>query len=464
MTNKPEHFAQCGAKLQKIFNMRKFLYIITCFFAIILLGCDNSSSTTAPSSVAKLNAFSFAKVDSMPGLAQAVFTVEERLDTGLVWNKDSMLYGTDLHRVVPRFVFAATPSASSLIFPDTVCLLTGYDTLDFTKTPIYLSIRSADKTNTKVYEIRPTVHQVDPDLYTWEKIFDGFGVAEDAEQRVVEQNGDFVMIVSNGFELKVYRSPDGSNWGPEEAPTGLPAGTKVRQIISDGETLYYAQEQTIYTSTDGIIWIATPVSEEVVTMLLYWNEEVWVLTQKEGWKYELATFDDEGLHLSGLKPMEEFPVSDFATICFQSPSGRERAMIIGGFAENGKSLNTRWHLEYSDHPLPNGQYRMEEFSIDRPQFTSMTGISVVWYNNRMLLFGGVDDKMSYFGRDILISTDEGLTWTKADSTKNQLPEVYQARQKQSAIVRDNNIYLFGGQDRNTTYSDVYRGRLNSIDW
>ena len=287
--------------------MRKFLYIITCFFAIILLGCDNSSSTTAPSSVAKLNAFSFAKVDTMPGLAQAVFTVEERLDTGLVWNKDSMLYGTDLHRVVPRFVFAATPSASSLIFPDTVCLLTGYDTLDFTKTPIYLSIRSADKTNTKVYEIRPTVHQVDPDLYTWEKIFDGFGVAEDAEQRVVEQNGDFVMIVSNGFELKVYRSPDGSNWGPEEAPTGLPAGTKVRQIISDGETLYYAQEQTIYTSTDGITWIATPVSEEVVTMLLYWNEEVWVLTQKEGWKYELATFDDEGLHLSGLKPMEEFP-------------------------------------------------------------------------------------------------------------------------------------------------------------
>ena len=129
--------------------MRKFLYILTCFFALLLIGCDNSGSTTVPSSVARLSAFSFAKADSMPGLAQAVFTVEERLDTGLVWNKDSMLYGTDLHRVVPRFVFAATPSASSLIFPDTVCLLTGYDTLDFTKSPIYLSIRSADKKNIK---------------------------------------------------------------------------------------------------------------------------------------------------------------------------------------------------------------------------------------------------------------------------------------------------------------------------
>lgn len=443
--------------------MRKFLYIIACFFAIILIGCDNSSSTTTPSSVAKLNAFSFAKADSMPGLAKAVFTVEERLDTGLVWNKDSMLYGTDLHRVVPRFVFAATPSASSLIFPDTVCLLTGYDTLDFTKTPIYLSIRSADKANTKVYEIRPTVHQQDPDLYTWTKIFDGFGVQEDAEQRVVEQNGDFVMIVSNGFELRVYRSPDGADWSAPTAPVGLPAGTKVRQIISDGETLYYAQEQTIYTSEDGITWTPTPVGTEVVTMLLYWNEEVWVLTRKDK-QYELGTFSAGVLLMSGLKPTDEFPVSDFATICFHSPNGRERAMILGGFAENGKSLNTRWHLEYSEHPYPDGQYRMEEFSIDRPQFSSMTGISVVWYNDRMLLFGGVDDKMTYFGRDILVSTDEGLTWTKADTAKNQLPEVYQARQKQSAIVRDNNIYLFGGQDRHTTYSDVYRGRLNSIDW
>ena len=72
--------------------------------------------------------------------------------------------------------------------------------------------------------------------------------------------------------------------------------------------------------------------------------------------------------------------------------------------------------------------------------------------------------MSYFGRDILCSKNEGLTWEKADTTKNRLPEVYQARQKQSAIVRDNNIYLFGGQDATKTYSDVYKGRLNSIDW
>ena len=68
--------------------------------------------------------------------------------------------------------------------------------------------------------------------------------------------------------------------------------------------------------------------------------------------------------------------------------------------------------------------------------------------------------MSYFGREILISEDEGLNWIQADTLKNQLPAVYQARQKQSAIVRDNDIYLFGGQDAQTTYSDVYKGRFS----
>ena len=202
---------------------------------------------------------------------------------------------------------------------------------------------------------------------------------------------------------------------------------------------------------------------DVVTMLFYWNDNVWALVDNDG--YELAVMDiDFALQLSGLRPEGEFPISDFGTVTFRSASLRERAMIIGGFAENGKSLNTRWNLEYSGHTPENNGYRLQEFSIDRPYFTSLTGISVISYNNQLLLFGGVDEKMSYFGREIMISNNEGLTWDQADTTKNRLPEVYQARQKQSAIVRGSYIYLFGGQDAKITYSDVYRGKLNSIDW
>ena len=444
--------------------MRKFFYIIIAFLAFGLCACNNgSTSSTTTSSVAKLKTFAFAKNDSMPGLAKAVFTIEERLDTGWVYNKDSMLFGTRLDTVVPRFTFAATPSKAFLTFPDTVVILTGYDTLNFNKRPIYLTITSSDKSTTKVYEIEARVHQADPDLYVWEQLTDCIYPLDDSEQRVVELNDLFVMMVSNGFDLSCFASADGAEWMSPGDPTGLPAGTKVRQIISDSTTLYYAQDSTIYTSTDAVNWIAHPVPYGVVTMLLYWKEQVWVLALNND-KYEFATFEDGTLTLTGVQPDGEFPISDFATVTFQSASERDRAMIIGGFAENGRSLNTRWNIEYSKHIHENNGFRVEEYSIDRPAFTSLTGISVINYDKKLLLFGGVDENMNYFGRDIMISTDEGLNWTIADTTKNQLPEVYQARQKQTAIVRDNNIYLFGGQDAFVTYSDVYIGRLNSIDW
>lgn len=442
--------------------MRKLLYIFIAISLLIFTGCDNATTSSTPSSVAKLSGFTFAKNDSMPGLAAAVFTIEERLDTGMVWNKDSILFGTRLDSVVPKFTFAATPSSAVLTFPDTVVRLTGYDTLNFNKQPIYLTIRSADKSTTKVYEIKPTVHQVDPELYTWTQLTSSIYPPDDSEQRVVELENDFVMVVSNGFELNAFRSANGATWTDLGEPIGLPAGTKVRQIISDGYMLYYGQDSKVYTSTDAITWTAHDVAYPVVTMLLYWNNENWALVLNNG--YELATYEGGVLTLTGLKPDDNFPVSDFAAVTFQSPSWRERAMIIGGFAENGLSLNTRWNLEYSEHTKENNGYRLQEFSIDRPSFKSLTGVSVIQYDDELLMFGGVDGKMNYFGRDILHSVDEGLNWTLVDTTKNRLPEVYRARQKQSAIVRDNCIYLFGGQDATKTYSDVYRGRLSSIDW
>lgn len=441
--------------------MKRILYTGIVLCVVFMAACENKTTTPVTSSVARLTSFSFAKNDSMPGLNQAVFTIEERLDTGLVWNKDSMLFGTRLDTVVPKFGFAATPGAAFLTMGDTTISLTGYDTLNFNKRPVYLTVRSSDKTVTKVYEIKATVHQVNPDLYEWQRLTDGIYPADDSEQRVVELGLDFVMISSNGFALHAYKSADGVAWTDIGQPSGLPAGTKVRQIISDGQTLYYGQGNMVYTSADGVTWTAHSVSWQVITMLMNWNGKVWALVENDG--YELATFAENALTLSGLKPAGEFPVSDFAAVCFMSPSGRPRAMIIGGFAENGRSLNTRWNIEYSTHQV-GGTYRMEEFSIDRPKFESLTGISVIWYNNQLQLFGGVNADMRYFGRDILLSNNEGLTWTKADSALNRLPSVYQARQKQTAIVRGSYIYLFGGQDKTTTYSDVYRGKLNSIDW
>lgn len=440
--------------------MKRFLPLIG-LILIGLAGCDDKTSTTTKSSVAQLTAFSFTANSKYPGLAAASFKVEERLDTGLVHNLDSIMYGTPLDSVVPKFTFAATPGSAVMQTPDTTIVLGGSDTINFEKQPLYLTVKSQDGKNTKVYELRAYVHQVDPDLYHWEQLCPQV-LTDNSEQRVVALGNRFVLVSNNGFRTSAYISTDGITWSDRQTPSGLPDGCHVRRIISDGSTLYYADSLTLYTSADALSWMASDYTGSgfcIRNMLMTWNDTVWAIVE-DSQGLVLAKMQDNTLKPTALRPRSDFPVSDFATVCFENAAGRARAMVVGGRAKSGAVLNSRWNLEFS----PVVGYRMQNFSIDRPAFADLTGASVIWYNHQLLMFGGVDADMQYLGRDILVSNDEGLTWTAADSAKNFLPDVYNARQKQSVLVRDNAIYVFGGEQQDRTFSDVYRGKLNSIDW
>ena len=438
--------------------MKRFLPLIG-LILIGLAGCDDKTSTTTKSSVAQLTAFSFTANSKYPGLAAASFKVEERLDTGLVHNLDSIMYGTPLDSVVPKFTFAATPGSAVMQTPDTTIVLGGSDTINFEKQPLYLTVKSQDGKNTKVYELRAYVHQVDPDLYHWEQLCPQV-LTDNSEQRVVALGNRFVLVSNNGFRTSAYISTDGITWSDRQTPSGLPDGCHVRRIISDGSTLYYADSLTLYTSADALSWMASDYTGSgfcIRNMLMTWNDTVWAIVE-DSQGLVLAKMQDNTLKPTALRPRSDFPVSDFATVCFENAAGRARAMVVGGRAKSGAVLNSRWNLEFS----PVVGYRMQNFSIDRPAFADLTGASVIWYNHQLLMFGGVDADMQYLGRDILVSNDEGLTWTA--SAKNSLPDVYNARQKQSVLVRDNAIYVFGGEQQDRTFSDVYRGKLNSIDW
>lgn len=446
--------------------MKSFLPVIAVVLAIGLSGCKRSTSTIANSSVAQLTAFYFSANSQYPGLGSATFKVEERLDTGLVYNPDSILYGTPLDSVIPKFTFAATPGSATLTTPDTVIVLTGADTIDFRRQPIYLTITSSDGTNTKVYAICATVHQIDPDYVQWVQLTPQIYPSDNSEQKTVLLKDEFVLLKHNGFSNRVYTSSDAVTWIDKGVPTGLPVDCRVRGIISDNQTLYYVDSTHLYSSQDAQTWTVTDYTGKgfsLKSMLMYWNDTIWAVA-KQGSSSILMKMQDGELRPTRLLPKSAFPISDFAAVAFKNASLRNRAMILGGYSEDGAALNSRWNLEFSPTIPTLDGYRMQNFSIDRPSFNSLTGVSVVWYNKDLYMFGGVDADLQYAGREILISTDEGMTWRAVDSTKNYIPEPYSARQKQSVIVRDNCIYVIGGESATETYSDVYRGKLNSIDW
>lgn len=443
-------------------------YILLAIMSIGLISCNNSTTETPKSDVAQLTAFWFADIKSMPGLAEAKFKIDERIDTGLVTNQikitDSIRYGTSLKKVVPKFTFAASPGSASMHLGDTTIELGGMDTLDFTRTPIYLTIVSSDLSKTKVYEIKTTVHTVDPDLYKWQTLTTSAFIPEDEEQQVVMLGNKFYWFSNNGFANTLYSSADATTW-TKQTVSGLPSVCHVKGILSHKDKLYYVDTTKLYTSTDALTWTATDLSAKpyrMITMLMSFNDTAWVLTNNQSGVYNLAQVVADTVRVLNIALDKDFPISGFSTVTFESSSARKRALILGGYARNGQCTNSRWSVEYA--PTIKGLYRLMNYSIEQKDFATLTGTSVIWYKNQLMMVGGVDENMVFRGRDIYVSSNEGYTWTKADTTKCKLPETYTPRQKQTVFVHNNNIYLLGGEDLSTTYSDVYCGRLNSIDW
>jgi hypothetical protein len=81
------------------------------------------------------------------------------------------------------------------------------------------------------------------------------------------------------------------------------------------------------------------------------------------------------------------------------------------------------------------------------------------------MFGGINHDLSWRS-NILYSIDEGMNWFLPDTAKNQLPSTYDPnRYNQTVLVDDSlNIFIIGGQSNTQSFSDVYRGFLNSAKW
>lgn len=451
--------------------MRKYLYILT-FLLVFLIGCSKQETTYTTSSENRVNTFTFYQDTSNIGLTEATYKVEHLSDTGLIYCVDSLRFGTRLDSVVPSVTYKATPASATYFLPDTSVISTGADTLDFSRGPIYLMVQSSDLEHKRWYRINVFVHQADPNLYVWKQLTNQIFEPQNCEMKAFYIHDKVHLYINNGFSTQLYVLADGENdWQLMGEPVGLPTPCSVRDILQHNDTLYYTENDMLYTSTDMQHWTSTDFADStyaLVNMLVVFDNLPWCILQDTVSKNMfLGTVQNNTIQPesaiyglpNGILP-KDFPVSDFAALSFVSSSQRPRAMIVGGRNMDGEPVNTRWNIEYE---LTSG-YRMVDFSIEQPSFKSLTGMSVIQYNNHLMMFGGIDNDLEYRS-DILYSDNEGMSWYVPDTAQNRLPDTYQSRQKQTVVMDDDdNIYIIGGQTNTQTFSDVYRGYLNSMKW
>lgn len=460
--------------MQNFEHMRKILSIFV-IFAAIFVSCDmGTTSTTETSSEARVAGFTFYEDTANVGLTEATYKIEHSADTGLIYNQDSLRYGTCLDSVIPYVSYKATPGAAYFVLPDTTITSTGADTMNLNQNPMYLHVVASDMESEMWYRIKLSVHQVDPELYVWKELTQEIFSKQNCETKAFWMKGELLLLVNNGLGTQVYQSSNGSEWKQLASKVAeLPTPCSVRDIVLHSDTLYYISKNVLYYSNDALHWNSLDCSTaeyELVNMLLSYNGKAWAIVQDKATEgLALATVDATGIELmrdvdgleQGYLPAN-FPISDFAALAFEGSSERARAMVVGGRSMNGEVVNSRWNIEYvkNDKAKP---YRLKDFSITQPSFNSLTGASIIYYDNQLLMFGGVDNDLDWRS-DMLYSDDEGMHWYAPDTTKNKLPDNYKTRQYQSVVVDDaQHIYIIGGQTESESLSDVYRGKRNLID-
>jgi hypothetical protein len=456
----------------------KFLILITTVSLLSSCLWDDDDETEL-SDNPNFVSLKFGQNDSIPGLENAVFTLEydSLLADSIIVNLDSLPFQTRIDSVFPTFTFRSTYLAY-LIMTDSLgtgldsIALSGKDTVDFTRVKAVRNF-AANNLVSKTYPIKVNVHQVEPEMYLWFKKTDQLYAHSGSVQQAVFFDNRFFFYVSSGVNNYLYTSADAVSWTGETV-SGLPPYTNLRDIRTFNNKLYLVHEDgLIYHSTDGKNWTGTnpAVAGHTINNLLFVLEnKLWGVFQQDVNKqyYFATTSDGAAWQINDAIPAN-FPIVDFASLAFKSRTNKPKAIMLGGLSADGTLLSKVWSVERNI----NNEYKWVDFTLNVASLDSLSGASLINYDNKLLLFGGMDANGDIVGNGYMESIDEGFSWRNTDTTYNVIRDVekeivYQPRSYQSVIhdETNHNIYLIGGRNKGRTgvniFSDVWVGKLNRM--
>lgn len=466
-------------------KLNKFILFSTLAFATIFASCnflDGNDSEVVYSDASHFVQLTFARNDSSANVHTAAFTLVKDVNDefpdadSIIVNVDSLPYNTRIDSVAATFTFASTSSAFVEVYNEETgkfdsTFLTKPDTINFTKR-IRITNTSANGEKKSTYGVKVNVHKVEPELFVWKKISDAVFTHNASTQKALLHNNKIYYYSGTGLRnyLSVSNLTDELSWTDTNL-TGLPAGCDFSNMFVFKDKFYLLHDNNIlYRSLNGVEWqIVSEIAAQGFAMhqlLCVFEDKLWAITKNNNSTvFSFRTFDGNNANQwsnSVVNVDPTFPINDFAALSFESPTKKPKILVLGGTRE-GDVVKNVWSTE-------NGSYWVD-FSLENASLGNVAGATMIYYLDRIMLFGGVNASGSVRANNMLESIDEGFTWRTPDTTYNQIREkkdtsfiTYEARFGQSAILINNNkeILLIGGRDNLNTYSDVWRGYVNKI--
>ena len=441
------------------------LWILGCW-ALILSSCWDSivQSDEWYLSNCLISSF-YLQSDSVQGLENVKFTIDQI--NGLIYNKDSMPYGTEINwKVICMVDFEVTPSAIEVFEAATgdSAAWNGTDSLDF-RDYVRFDIFSLDQKNMKRYYAQLNIHQQVPDSMAWTWFSNRLLGKSVQEQKVIEQDNFFWMYVRTAGGYELYRTPviDRRTWIPVPL-TGLGSKTFIISQLTKYEGCFYmpASDGTMYYSTNLQDWYILEQAPVVKTLLGVINGNTVVNTStvmasiiQEGDAFFFAAMNVNCQWEKGVLVPAGFPISGFGNTGYET-SFYWHLVVVAGRDLNGNLCNTVWETMNGLNWVCSTD---ERYTI----LNKREGVILTHYDDKMFLFGGINASNTA-ENDIFYSQDRGITWVVADSML-YLPATYKARGYASVIVdKDNFLHLFGGKENNSAniLDELWSGRINRL--
>lgn len=376
-----------------------------------------------PAMVAVKNFYIKANDSVMAHLDSVFFSID--LNTGVIFNQDSLPKGTNVSRLIPSITFANGMTKAELTFlkdKETVTIVNYLtnpeDSIDFSL-PVRLDVTAADGLNSFTYQIKVNVHQQEPDDLIWNRMAQSPLPSRYANQpiaqKTVEQGNTVYSLIMEFDETYTLSSCNDLN-----------EGNWVKKALDEGYYLdvatFTATEDAFYvlnfhgellSSTDGLNW--TETGQEWGNILGAYNNSV-LGVRNNGVNF-VHTQYPESPDFTETVIEDGFPLYNSSKLGIIETKWAEKPMAIlaCGMSMGGKISSEVWGYDgnswivLNDTNLPALEVPMLGRYIvyrDTPYVLKQRAFDV-W-----ILFGGTleDGTMNRF---VYISYDNGVNWTIA---------------------------------------------------
>lgn len=371
---------------------------------------------------------------------------------GLIYNADSLPFGTDISKVV---VDITADTYGIYIAAETDSLWEEGDSLDF-RTPVLFKVVSEMGTFGRTYTAKINVHQQDPDILSWKKIENNLSTALQA-QKAVYMDGCIYVFAEQQAQVAMTKSTDGKDWSTLEA-IDIPVKAEYSSVIVWKDQLYILADQSLYTSSNGINWAKVETEQSFNQLLAYIHtDNCSKMMGVDSENYYIES--EDGINWTRYDKLpDDFPKSghDFVNYPLDTNDNISRTILLGNNEEPSDTTTTIWMQIDSSHDWTS--LSMEDETHACP---TLENAALIRYNNNLYTFGGKGKNIDAFSK-FFISNDNGITWeavTKNLSFPEEFKDLYEQAKGNYSYIIDNDQYLWIIWSQT---AEVWRGRINKF--